>query len=93
VLGITNNLPNEVISVREADNCGGVVPIGFGYVNKKPIVNPIYSLNMIRHAPKKLQNALLVLAHEKFVKLLGGVGRRSCLKISVLSRKRFAEKS
>jgi hypothetical protein len=82
-----------MIPVREAYNRRGVVPVGFGYINKKPIVHPVYSLDMIRHAPKKLQNALLVLTHEKFMKLLGGVGRCSALKSSVLSRKRFAEKS
>jgi hypothetical protein len=54
VLGITDNLPNEVISVREADNCGGVVPIGFGDINEQLIVNPVHPLDMIRHTTKEL---------------------------------------
>jgi hypothetical protein len=54
VLGITDNLPNEVISVREADNGGGVVPIGFGDIDEHLIVNPVRPLGVIGHTTKEL---------------------------------------
>jgi hypothetical protein len=54
VLGITDNLPDEAVSMGEADNCRGVVLIGFGNIDEHPIVNPVHPLDVIGHTTKEL---------------------------------------
>jgi len=84
-LGVTDNLPNQIVRVRKTKDCNRKVTIFIGVVNGKTGVNPIKALLLIGRATKELDHASFVLTDKQIVKLIGRKESFACLKIYVLS--------
>ena len=81
-----------MVPVRKAHDGGSVVLISLGDLNQEVIIDPVEPLLVVWRSAEEVDHANFILADEKFVKLLRGVGGGSTLEANILRKQSLRKK-
>ena len=73
-MGVADDLPDPPVGLGEADDRQGVVLVAFRHVDSDVFIKPVVAPDDVGHPAEGLQDGVAVLAHQKFMELLGCVG-------------------
>ena len=76
-MGVADDLPDQAIRLGKADHGQGVILVPLRNIHGHVFVEPVVAADDVRHATEGLENHVAILAHEKLMELLGGIGGRA----------------
>ncbi len=73
-MGVADDLPDPSVGLGETDHRQGVVLVALRNVDGDIFIKPVVAPDDVGHPAEGLQDGIAVLAHQKFMELLGCVG-------------------
>ena len=73
-MGVADDLPDPPVGLGETDHGQGIVLVALRNVDGHIFIKPVVASDDVGHPAEGLQDGVAVLAHQKFMELLGCVG-------------------